>query len=315
MGPRAETEPFTARFGRVWPEVEQPLRRYLASRALAGHEIDDVVQEVAARALDRQVPFADAGELRAWCFVVARRIRVDQVRLAGRSVELGAASGVADRSQHRALDQVEDRHLLSTVRAAVGQLADHERAALASADPLASRGERNRAAVARHRARRRLKQLVGPFAVLPWLGRRRPARLRLGAMTSVAVPGALAAIVMTQGLVPFATGPAAGSPRTHLAVMSTAPAAGEFAQRSAHPLTRALSHALSRSALGRRQVTHTVAVVSAPNHTQVSVATAPNDHRRPLLCTDGTVVQRLCVGLPHPLSWSSVPTVDAARLG
>ena len=152
----------------VWPEVSTRLGKLLTSRGATRDLADDVVQEVAARALARGVVFEDAADLMRWAVPVALNLLVDSARAAGR-VTVGidgwdsAVSDVADVVAHR------DR--LHRVLGAVAHLSAADRAALTSDEAPIDRREAVKLAVRRHRARRRLIALVdGVAGILVWFG-------------------------------------------------------------------------------------------------------------------------------------------------
>ena len=178
----------TQNFTDLWRDVYEPLRCYLASTGLARHDIDDITQETATRALERGVAATDVVTFRRWVFVVAKHLAFDLYRARRRWADIDEAAGV-DVAQESALIRVEDRHLLRTVSRAVAALPRGERDSLVgSSSAGVSAADRNRTNVARHRARRRLRHLVGPLAVaVAWL--RHPGH-------STAVGGALAAAAL-----------------------------------------------------------------------------------------------------------------------
>jgi hypothetical protein len=139
----------------------------LASLGSARHEIDDLVQETAARALEHRVPFDSAADLRRWCFVVARRLLIDEIRAQRRRAPLETAAADADPVSAAELSRVEDRALLRHVAASWHTLKAADKAALKTVTTVpaqSDRAEQNRRNVARHRARGRLRALVGPLA-------------------------------------------------------------------------------------------------------------------------------------------------------
>jgi hypothetical protein len=301
-GPRAVEGSFTTEFAGAWPHVEPALRRFLASRSATRHEIDDVVQEVAARALQRQVPFTTAGELRAWCFVVGRRLLIDSARRSARVVELDSVRAVPDPRQAQELDRVEDRHLIAAVTRAISTLdALHARAL----DPYptdASSRERNRAAVARHRARQRLRRQIGPFAVVPLAWFRRSMRT-VGAspvatgtvIPAVAIAVALPALVLIAPL-------AAPAPSISLALHGS-PQTAHVGEERPKPHTAASSShpRVANRHTDNRSRAATIVVARAPNHTWVDAGTQPKKDKSPLVCTGGNPGPSLCVSPPVPL--------------
>jgi DNA-directed RNA polymerase specialized sigma24 family protein len=195
----------------VWPEVSTRLGKLLTSRGAARDVADDVVQEVAARALSHGIVFDDAADLMRWAVPVALNLLVDHARAAGR-VTLGidgydtALADVADLVAHR------DR--LRQVLGAVARLSDADRAALApEAEAPADRREAVKLAVRRHRARRRLLALVdGVAAFVGWLGVH--ARRSRVAVTAVPVAFVLpVALVLVSPVLPEQGRDATAAPR------------------------------------------------------------------------------------------------------
>lgn len=305
LSPRAARPGLTARLAEVWPEVEPPLRRFLASLGAQRAELEDIAQEVAARVLDRDVPYKDAADLRRWCFVVARRLWLDEWRRCGRSVELAACLGQQDASAARALSRVEDGMLLEKVHAAVAQLPRADQSALTAPRP-STACERNRLNVARHRARRRLRDVVGPFSIVVWSQGRHPVRASQAVWLPGAVLAASAAIVTATWL------STTDAPRTMpaevqariVSVDSGAPVT--VARRIPEP-ERAT--APSGPVVGlpptRTSSSEEAVAVEArgPQATWVGARTHPNDGHQPLVCTSGTL-GTLCVDIPplHPPS-------------
>lgn len=153
----------------VWPEVSTRLGKLLTSRGAARDVADDVVQEVAARALAHGIVFIDAGDLMRWAVPVALNLLVDHARAAGR-VTVGIDD--YDAAEGDVADLVAHRDRLRQVLGAVARLSDADRAALAPEveSPL-DRREAVKLAVRRHRARRRLLALVdGVAGLVAWIG-------------------------------------------------------------------------------------------------------------------------------------------------
>jgi len=183
----ATRDRFDAAAHAVWPLLVARLRRAGASP----EDAEDVAQEALLRAWDRNLHFTDDGDLLRWCTVVARRSHIDRVRQQARLLDLNEQ--VSD-SACRELEAVEFRHVLGTVSTAMASLTAQERASLQSAraQPHSDRASQVRTAVARHRARYRLRLLVGPFgglvaAALRTLRRGVPAAATVGALAAVAL--------------------------------------------------------------------------------------------------------------------------------
>jgi RNA polymerase sigma factor (sigma-70 family) len=149
---RPSAASITGDFAEAWRFVDKPLRRYLTSLGMAVSDVDDLVQETATRAIEAGMHYDDPIELRRWAFVVARRQVVDLYRARRRTTAMTAAVE-RDVAQEDQLLRVENRHLLRSVLTAVATLQPRDRSALGAVVPDQSPAERNRANVARHRAR------------------------------------------------------------------------------------------------------------------------------------------------------------------
>jgi len=173
----------------IWPLLVARLRRAGASP----EDAEDVAQEALLRAWDRNIGFADDGDLLRWCTVVARRSHIDRIRQQARRRDLG---DLASEASCRDLEAVEYRHVLGTVNTAMAQLTEQERASLTPSSPHGDRASQVRTAVARHRARGRLRLLVGPFGATGTVAVQMLRTLRRGA-PATATAGALAAVALT----------------------------------------------------------------------------------------------------------------------
>lgn len=141
----------------------------LGGRQVPLADAEDIVQEVAARALVHPEPFATRDDLARWCWRVGWRLRIDASRKAQRlsgdpCPEVLAADDTAR--------LVEGRLALEEALSGMTALAPVDRQALfATAPPDASRQDTVRLAVRRHRARARLRRAIGGglAGVLAWL--------------------------------------------------------------------------------------------------------------------------------------------------
>jgi len=70
-----------------------PLRSFIARRAPAGTDVDDVLQEVFVRIQERLPQLRDAGRIDAWIFQIARNVLADAFR--GRRRRFALAERVA----------------------------------------------------------------------------------------------------------------------------------------------------------------------------------------------------------------------------
>ena len=184
----------------VWPEVSGRLGRLLASRGASRDLADDVVQEVAARALARAIVFEDAADLMRWAVPVALNLLVDSARHAGR-VTVGIEGW--DAAEGDVADLVAHRDRLTRVLGAVERLSDADRVALTSAEAPADRREA-------------VKLAAGTWSTP--CGKRRSAAAALCAPSR---PGYAAAGLMDSRYPPAA---AAQAPRCRLAACRSAAA-------------------------------------------------------------------------------------------
>ncbi len=283
----------TADFAATWPAVEAPLRRYLTSMGVNGHDIDDLVQETASRALASTVPYASANDLRAWAFVVARNLLTDLYRARRRHVTFDAPRH-ADLAQDDLMRQVEDRLFLATVVASAASLTEDERRHLVATTSGTAR-ERNRAAVARHRARQHLRKLVGPLVAVAVLVRRRPT---LGA----------ASIGIVAAAIPLALLPSAGHGRSgdkpaSQHVEARPAAVGSIIRESARPAVRAKSRSRSvivvrPEATSALPASETSLHATGPAGSNAHASLQDNDGKQPLVCITGPVIGQRCVDVP-----------------
>jgi DNA-directed RNA polymerase specialized sigma24 family protein len=294
LGPRPSSEAITPDFAATWPAVETPLRRYLGSIGVNRHDIDDLVQETASRAIGFKVPYHDAGDLRAWSFVVARRLLADLHRSRKRQ-EAFDGTQRPDPTQDDLMRQVEDRLVLETVVASAAQLTVAERRHLT----VRSRGtaaERNRANVARHRARQRLRKLVGPLVGVLVLVRRRTAVATASVgVAALAIPLVLLPSIGQLGS--HASGPAAVQ-----SADTKAAAATSTIRRPSAPAAHRVSHRRPTAATAVRPPMPDALIPSVrargPAGSNAHASVQGNDGKQPLVCTTGTIVQSRCVDLP-----------------
>ena len=157
--------------GSTWECVRAQLLRYLRARGLSPADADDVVQDVALRALASGVDYLDSDELVAWCIVAARNLHVDALRKAR---SLASLPDAAASSSYDLATLVEHRLALALVGEHMGQLAEGDRRALLAGraeNGAQTRLESTRLAVQRHRIRKRLRQsLGGLFGAVAALG-------------------------------------------------------------------------------------------------------------------------------------------------
>ena len=188
-GTRTTSAGVTHELTDIWPEVRARLLGYLSARGISPANADDIVQDVAERVISHRVCFVDADDLLRWCFPVARHASVDQHRRSARLV-----------STHCVVDRATDDDLADTVGAKLrlrrvvdgwSKLSSSERQALVDAAQDAGPVLDGATRVRRHRARKRLLELVGPAAVLGFAIRAVRRFGRTGA--AVIAPAAVAA--------------------------------------------------------------------------------------------------------------------------
>jgi DNA-directed RNA polymerase specialized sigma24 family protein len=285
QGDAGTTEPsrcrpplITLTFEAVWPEVERRLRALLYRRGLDPASTDDVVQEVALRALAHHVTYASAADLLRWAAPVACNLHVDLLRHRARVLDDPQA---ADRpASDDVVREVTHRIELQRAFRGIAALRPADREALIDAvaeEPTVprSRQEAVRLAVRRHRARSRLAVVLEQLA--GWLAAAGPgaaAALRLAraarAVRAVPVRRARRTALAT-ALVPAAALPllgALGVLRGSAGPVSLRPAAPAraVAARPATPLGRDTRE--SRPVAAARVRPHTT-------RTAVPPATAP----------------------------------------
>ena len=292
----------SARLGEAWPEVSAKLRRMLASRGVDPALNDDIVQEVAVRALDKQVPFTDPADLYRWAATTARHLHIDHLRCDGRTTHDDALVTVADATD--VAHTVERRVALGHVLRAMAGLRPGERAAIL--DSLEDREARtSQALVRRHRARATLRKAVGGAISAATL-----ARLRLRTL-SPAFQAAAAAAVVAPALVvgggTLLSRPAPAAPDRPLAVAPAAPD-GAVEDRGART-TRVAAAVAATSPRAARVAPPAVAPAPAPAEARPATPRrqlGPIDVEQPPRKGDD---YRACVSNDHKPVWCA-PTVQ-----
>ena len=299
-------------FDTVWPEVAKRLRGFLRKRGATGQDADDLIQTVAERALRNAVPFDSADDLLHWCLTVARNLDVDRWRAAGRRDE----SCLDEMSEPREQVSLEDRvltrlRLMCTVEA-LKLMRPKDRQMLLSGldtDQVASGKDR----VARHRARLRLLELVGPpsLVVVAFCRRLMRPLARPGSAALGAVTAGFALLVVGASVIPYS--PTTGAPNVTRAVL-------EVPERSGTGPIAAPSARAARTqeppAAGRRRFTR----IASPERTllqtdQRGTVRLTGHDRRPqdagVVCVRHLpVLADTCVG-PTSLPKNVHPTVPA----
>lgn len=180
-------------FGAAWPAARARLAAVLRSRGVQEADVDDVIQEVAIRALGTPRSFDSEEHLVAWCCRVGINLHIDSTR---RQRRLSGPPSPETAANEDTAATAERRLALEVLTTGIAELSDEERRLLFELEPALSRREAVRLAVRRHRLRARLAALVeGMAAGVPVVGRlvrlRRslsaPAKLSLAAAPLVAV--------------------------------------------------------------------------------------------------------------------------------
>jgi DNA-directed RNA polymerase specialized sigma24 family protein len=208
----------------------------LRRRGVRHHDIDEIVQETAARAISTHVPYDDTDDLFRWASVVGGRLAIDLARRCARlsDDELPDRADTIDVAM-----AAEHRVVLGAVRNRLPELSSRDQEALLSGfhdEPVSSRRESVRVAVARHRARNRLRVLLDGLAgaaILGWARRNRLWAAPAEAISYAAIP-VVACVMISVGALGGAANPptrgAAPQPQpvayaisTSAAPMATAP--------------------------------------------------------------------------------------------
>jgi hypothetical protein len=185
----------------VWPDVATRLQSMLRRRGVRHHDIDEIVQETAARVISNAVRYDDADDLFRWAAVVGGRLAID-VRRRGARLSDGELPDRADTVD--VAMAAEHRVVLGAVRNRLPELSARDQEVLLSSfhdEPVPSRRESVRLAVARHRARNRLRGLLDGLAgsaIFLWVRRNRVWSAPVEAMSYAAVPAA-ACLLITVG--------------------------------------------------------------------------------------------------------------------
>jgi len=198
---RSAESVLTDDFEVVWPDVADRLRAMLRRRGVQHHDIDEIVQETATRAISTRVPYDDADHLFRWASVVSGRLAIDLRRRVARlsDDELPDRADTIDVAM-----AAEHRVVLGAVRTRLPELSLRDQAVLLSTfhdEPSANRRDSVRVAVARHRARNRLRLLMDGLAGSPivlWLRRNRMWSVPVEAISYAAAPTA-ACLLITVG--------------------------------------------------------------------------------------------------------------------
>jgi DNA-directed RNA polymerase specialized sigma24 family protein len=286
----------TPPFETVWPDVERRLKGLLYRRGLDAASTDDVVQEVALRALAGRVTFTSARDLLRWAGPVACNLHVDLLRQRARLHD--EEPDLDHPAAHDVAGEVADRMELQRTFRGMARLRPADQQALLeamAAEPPrpTSRQEVVRLAVRRHRARSRLAVVLEQLAVWP-LGWRWSRRTSLAAVA--AVPMALPLVLGLRP--PDAGGPAVAAPEPAVgAVTKTAYVVARVApRRAAAPAPAARAAEPRRTAPAERARRVRVARVDAPHGVVVEVEGRDREPGERILCVrDVPYVPEVCL--------------------
>jgi DNA-directed RNA polymerase specialized sigma24 family protein len=212
---RGRADLTTARLAEAWPEVSERLGKLLACRGVDPVLAQDIVQDVAVRALDKRVPFTDPDDLYRWAAVAARNLHIDHLRTGGRTTEVETLVGVPDDTD--VAYAVERRLALGHVWRAIAVMRPGERDAILDFLHEQHAPRTSGALVRRHRARATLKKAVGGMIAVAAAARTRLRVVSPGVRTAGAVAFITPVLVLDlgSGAVGAAGGAGrAGTPRT-----------------------------------------------------------------------------------------------------
>lgn len=173
----------------------------LRRRGVSHHDAHEAAQETAARAISTGVGFDGEDDLFRWASVVGWRIAIDQRR----RVRRVSGDSVPDRADAVDVASIaEQRIVLDAVRERLTELSTSDREVLLSSfEPVRerTRAESVRLAVARHRARNRLRALLDGLAapVLGLWARRIRTLLPRAEHLAIASTPAVACLAITVG--------------------------------------------------------------------------------------------------------------------
>jgi len=151
-------------FATAWPDIARDLKVYLRGLGVSLSDVDDIVQETAARALANGLVSDGSERSRRWCFVVAKRIAIDGWREA-KPLVVGVVPDRRDTTD--IVHEVAARQALRQFRTEVERLPTVERGAILSRATSADDPRTVASlAVARHRARRKLAHIMEGLAAV-----------------------------------------------------------------------------------------------------------------------------------------------------
>lgn len=151
----------------IWPAARERLNHALTTDfGIGPDDADDLLQEVAIRAVAGPVEFVDVDDFCRWAYRVARYLAIDQARV---RIAIAPIHELPGRLAGHGAEVETERHLdlKRTLRAVASlSLADREALLDPIRDPDAapSRTDAVRLAVRRHRAQARLRQILDETA-------------------------------------------------------------------------------------------------------------------------------------------------------
>lgn len=296
--PRAErarlTEAFpSARFAETAEVIRPLLIKRLRAFGATPADAEDAAQDALLKAWERSVRYENDQDLLRWCLVVARNFHIDGMRRGNRVVPL------TDRQCDMAateMDAVELRQILALVRAALPTLTPAERRSL-TADVSPDRAGQVRVAVARHRARQRLKRAVGPLAAAlsasGYLLRKcAPATVTMSAVVAAALlPGLLPPSAVPQPTQAMPPEAAQLDERARPEVQRTI---RETRRTTTVQTTR--PERTASDAKPEHERRNRVVSIHAPAQSVARVQERDEKAREQLVCLEGNVLPTVCLG-------------------
>ncbi len=167
---RAEPREVADDLAAAWPTVAEQLRRDLRSFRIAPQDLDELLQEVALRAMARGQRFPSDDDFRAWARTVGRNLAIDWYRRR-RTRQPDLPLAIEQASAVDVIRVVEQRAAIRAVTEYCKSLSEKDRAAIAPAfggpsPTCTSRREEVAWQVRRHRVRNRLRTLLDGVPVL-----------------------------------------------------------------------------------------------------------------------------------------------------
>lgn len=295
-GAMSEGLPAAPSLGAVWPGVDARLRALLAARGEVSR-VDDIVQEVAVRALEHGVAFTDAADLYPWAATVARNLHISGLRDQARVIPTDTIP--AQPCTEDVVETVHWRDVWTRALTHIAQMPAQDQTVLLSpivADTsIPAAREPVRISVRRHRARASLRRRLGGFlsALLPaGFGWRLLRRQSAAVISGTAVAAAL--VVATGATVQSPSGIRVG-PRAQVPTVFTrvAPSAAlGRAQMVAPRHKRAPARTTARPSASVQEDRHLI--VQPRRAPGVRVDETQPKSAKPLLCLHGAAVEGIC---------------------